>query len=115
MFRAFLAAAALGSLPVAAADDRDWSAYAQATTITASGVLTNVTWGKPYVTAGMMIDSRPWTLVLGPTSRLEARGVKAAAINKGQTVTVMGSPRRDGAPELRIEWITVGKTTVEMR
>lgn len=114
MFRPLLAAVLLVA-PAVAFAHHGWSSYDEAKPVTASGPLTDVTWGNPHGTAKMTVKGKTWDLVLAPTSRMEARGLKRAAIDKGQTVTVTGYPRRDGTDEMRIERVSVGKTVVELR
>jgi hypothetical protein len=46
---------------------------------------------------------------------MDARGLTPAMIAPGKTVTIVGYPRRDGTLEMRIERITAGGKTVELR
>ncbi|PCD01957.1 hypothetical protein COC42_10675 [Sphingomonas spermidinifaciens] len=115
MFRSFVAAAVLVAAPVAAVAHHGWSAYDETKPITVGGPLKNVVWGNPHGTAKISYQKKDWDVVLAPTSRMTARGLNADAISKGQRVTLTGYARRDGTAEMRIERITVGKTTVELR
>lgn len=115
MFRRFAAAVLLATLPVAALAHHGWSGYDETKPITVTGTLQDVVWGNPHGTAKITWQKKPWDVVLAPTSRMTARGLDAAAISKGQTVKLTGYPRRDGTAEMRIERITVGETTVELR
>ena len=49
-----------------------------------------------------------------PTARWKAR-LTPSMIAPGKQVTLVGYPRRDGAAEMRIERITAGGKTVELR
>jgi hypothetical protein len=46
---------------------------------------------------------------------MEARGLTPAMIAPGKKITLVGYPRRDGAAEMRVERITAGGKTVELR
>lgn len=115
MFRYIAAATALVAIPVAAIAHHGWSSYDETKPITVSGPLQTVVWGNPHGTAKMMYQEKAWDVVLAPTSRMIARGLDANSINKGQRVTLIGYARRDGTAEMRVERITVGDTTVELR
>ncbi|WP_396594639.1 DUF6152 family protein [Brevundimonas sp. R86498] len=72
-------------------------------------------WGSPHGSLVVMLDQQRWDVVLAPVSRMQARGLVADDIAVGQTVTVEGYPRRDGTREMRVERITAGGKTVELR
>lgn len=115
MFRPVAIAAALATLPAAALAHHGWSSYDDKKPITVTGALQKLVWGNPHGTATIVYQQKPWDVVLAPTARMTARGLDPAAIGKGQTVKLVGYPRRDGTAEMRIERITVGETTVELR
>lgn len=115
MFRHFAAATALFAIPAAAIAHHGWSSYDETKPITVTGPLQSVVWGNPHGTAKMNYKRKAWDVVLAPTSRMIARGLDVNSINKGQRVTLTGYARRDGTPEMRIERISVGDTTVELR
>ena len=46
---------------------------------------------------------------------MQARGATANIVAKGKTVKVYGYPRRDGAAEMRAEWIEVDGRRFELR
>ena len=46
---------------------------------------------------------------------MEARGLSAAMIAPGKPVKLVGYARRDGSREMRIERITAGDQTIELR
>lgn len=115
MIRTSLLAAALLSVPVAALAHHGWSSYDAAKAIKVSAPLTEVTWGNPHGTAQISYQGKPWAVVLAPTSRMEARGLTQDMLVKAKTVTLEGYPRTDGTTEMRIERVTVGDKTVELR
>ena len=92
-----------------------WSSYDAEKTIKISGKLTDVVWGNPHGAAKIVYQGKTWDVVLAPVSRMEARGLTEAMIGPGKTVTLEGYPRKDGTAEMRIERITAGKQTVELR
>jgi len=58
----------------------------------------------------------PASAILAPVSRMEARGLSEQMVGpKQQQIVLEGYPRRDGAHEMRIERITAGGKTVELR
>ncbi|HTG39594.1 DUF6152 family protein [Sphingomonas sp.] len=115
MFRHLAVAAAIAAVPAIAVAHHGWSSYDETKPITVTGPLQSVVWGNPHGTAKMNYRDKVWDVVLAPTSRMTARGLDAASIDKGQRVILTGYARRDGAAEMRVERITVGETTVELR
>lgn len=105
--------ALLIAAPVAA--HHGWSSYDEAKPLTVSGTFTKVNWSNPHGTAAMTWNKKPWTIVLAPTQRMDTRGLTEAMIAPGQKVTVVGYARRDGTHEMRVERITAGGNTVELR
>ena len=51
----------------------------------------------------------------GAVARMEARGLTKAMIAPGKRVQLVGYPRKDGTPEMRIERISAEGKTVELR
>lgn len=116
MARITLFAAALAvTIPAAALAHHGWSSYDETKPITVTGALQNVAWTNPHGSATIGWQGKPWHVVLAPVARMEARGLSAAMINKGQKVTLTGYARKDGTAEMRIERITAGGKTVELR
>jgi hypothetical protein len=106
--------AAVG-LPAAALAHHGWSSYDESKPIVLTGTLQQLSWANPHGSASMTWKGRQWAVVLAPVSRMEARGLAAAMIDKGQTVTITGYARRDGTAEMRLERIRVGEKTIELR
>jgi hypothetical protein len=116
VIRTILAAAAICSLATPAAfAHHGWSSYDAAKELKITAPLKSVTWGNPHGSAKVNWNKADWDVVLAPVSRMEARGLTEAMINKGQTVTLIGYPRTDGTKEMRIERVIVGGKTVELR
>ena len=115
MFRTIAAAAAIALTPAAALAHHGWSSYDAEKVIKLTAPLTNVSWRNPHGTAQVVYGKKPWTVILAPVTRMEARGLTEAMLKPGQPVTLEGYPRRDGTAEMRIERITVQGKTVELR
>ncbi|MCX8474697.1 MAG: DUF6152 family protein [Sphingomonas sp.] len=116
MARITLFAAALAvSVPAAALAHHGWSSYDETKPLTVTGALQNVAWSNPHGSASTQWQGKQWHVVLAPVARMEARGLTAAMIDKGQKVTLTGYARKDGTAEMRIERIKVGDKTVELR
>lgn len=109
------AAALLACLPAAALAHHGWSSYDSERTIRLQGSFSSVSWANPHGMATMNWQGRRWTVVLAPVSRMEARGLSEAMIAPGERVRVVGYPRKDGTPEMRLERVIVGDRTVELR
>jgi hypothetical protein len=109
----FAIAAVLLAAPAAA--HHGWSSYDEAKPLTVSGTFKTVSWGNPHGAGTLVRGGKTWAIVLAPTPRMEARGLTQAMIAPGKPVTLVGYARRDGTPELRIERITAGGKTVELR
>jgi len=114
--RRLIAAAALTmALPAAVYAHHGWSSYDSSKVIKVTGQFKTVSWANPHGTATMNWKGKQWQVVLAPTGRMEARGLTPAMIAPGKQVTLVGYPRRDGTAEMRIERITAGGKTVELR
>lgn len=110
------AAAALAlALPAAALAHHGWSSYDAEKTVRVTAPLTAVTWGNPHGAAKVAYQGRTWDVILAPVSRMETRGLTREMLAPGKVVTLVGYPRRDGAAEMRIENVTAGGKTVELR
>jgi hypothetical protein len=110
-FTAFLALAC--AAPALA--HHGWSSYDATKTIRVTAPLSRVTWGNPHGSAQVMWQKKPWTVVLAPVARMEARGLTRAMLVSGKPVTLIGYPRRDGTAEMRIERVLADGKTVELR
>ena len=92
-----------------------WSSYDATKVIRVTAPLSQVSWGNPHGTAQVVWQKRPWKVVLAPVARMEARGLTRAMLTSRRPVTLIGYPRRDGTPEMRIETVVAGGKTVELR
>ena len=108
-------AAALISLPAAGLAHHGWSSYDAEKTLTITAPLTAVSWSNPHGSAKVVWQKRTWDVVLAPVARMEARGLTPEMLGPGKPVTLVGYPRKDGTPEMRIERVIAGGKTVELR
>ena len=115
MKKVLIAAALVTALPAAALAHHGWSSYDSSKVLTVKGKLRTLSWANPHGMATMDWQGKRWTVVLAPTSRMEARGLNQAMIAPGKPVTLVGYPKLDGSAEMRIERITAGGKTVELR
>lgn len=106
---------ALLALPVAASAHHGWSGYDEAKPITVNAVLSDVAFENPHGSAKVLRNKESWVVVLAPVARMEARGLTKAMLTDGKPVTLVGYQRSDGTKEMRIERVTAGGKTVELR
>lgn len=115
MFKKFMLAAAILTIPAAASAHHGWSGYDEKKVIKYRAALTDVRWGNPHGTAKVRYKNATWEVILAPVARMEARGLSQQMIGPKQQIVLEGYPRRDGTHEMRIERITAGGKTVELR
>lgn len=115
MKKILIAATLALALPAAAYAHHGWSSYDANKTLTVTGKFKTVSWANPHGQATMNWKGKEWRVILAPTSRMEARGLTKAMITPGKQVKLVGYPRLDGTAEMRIERITAGGKTVELR
>ena len=108
-------AAVVLALPAAAGAHHGWSSYDANKVLNITGKFKTVSWSNPHGSATMDWKGKQWHVVLAPTARMEARGLTPAMIAPGKQVKLVGYPRKDGTTEMRIERITAGGKTVELR
>jgi hypothetical protein len=102
-------------LPSIATAHHGWSSYDETKPVTLTAPLTAVSWSNPHGTARVTWQKKQWDVVLAPVTRMEARGLTEAMLTTGKPVTLIGYPRRDGTAEVRIERVTIGGKTIELR
>lgn len=115
LFRPALIALAALAIPAAALAHHGWSSYDTGKAARLTGTFRTVGWGNPHGSATMRWGGRTWDVVLAPVSRMEARGLTRDMIAPGARVTIVGYPRSDSTPEMRIERVIADGKTVELR
>ena len=113
MTRTAIALACLFALPAGA--HHGWSEYDQTRPLTLTGKIVASGYEHPHGHIRLETPGKTWHAVLAPPSRMEARGLPPAALEKGKTVTVVGYANRDKPEEMRAERITADGKTVELR
>lgn len=92
-----------------------WSEYDSATVLNLTGVIKESGYEHPHGHIRLETPGKTWLAVLAPPSRMEYRGLAAADLKPGTTVTVVGYPNRGKPEEMRAERIIVNAKTVELR
>ena len=114
--RRTLIAAALGAaLAPAALAHHGWGSYDSNTVLTLNGTIRAATYANPHGTLQFDADGKTWLVILAPPSRMQNRGLEAAALKPGTVATVVGYPSRNDPLEMRAERITVDGKTTELR
>ena len=113
MTRILAAALALAALPAFA--HHGWSEYDTTKTLTFTGKVLESGYEHPHGHIRLETPGKKWVVILAPPSRMENRGLPAADIAKGKTVTVVGYANRSKPQEMRAERITAAGKTVELR
>lgn len=98
-----------------AAAHHGWSEYDSAKPLTVTGTIRESGYEHPHGHVRLETPGKTWTVVLAPPSRMERRGLPAAAIRPGVQATVVGYANRTKPEEMRAERITTGGKTVELR
>ena len=112
LLAAILAAAAPAGAALA---HHGWSSYDAEQVLRIEARLTDVEWGNPHGSAKVRHAGKTWDVILAPVARMEARGLTQAMLAPDKSVVLEGYPRRDGTAEMRIERVTAGGKTVELR
>jgi hypothetical protein len=105
----------LGLMAGPAAAHHGWSGYDAGQVLTLTGVIRESGYEHPHGHVRLEVPGKTWLVVLAPPSRMERRGLAAAALGAGTTVSVVGYPSRTNLEEMRAERITVNGQTVELR
>lgn len=110
---ASLCIAAAATLPARA--HHGWSEYDSGKPLTLTGKIVSSGYEHPHGHVRLEVPGKTWLVILAPPSRMEARGLPPADLEKGKIVTVAGYPNREKAEEMRAERITASGKTVELR
>lgn len=92
-----------------------WSSYDTAKVLAITAPVLELRYQNPHGELWLEHGGKRWTITLAPTTRMNARGLSAADIAVGKTVTVEGYPSKVQDAEMRAERITVAGKTVELR
>jgi hypothetical protein len=105
-----LAAMTIGSTPVLA--HHSFSMFDQASPLTITGVVTSVEWTNPHVYIELDLiepvkSAKHWSIELGSPSILQRGGWKFNSVKKGDKVTAVVSPLKNGEPGSLLTRITL--------
>lgn len=100
---------------VAVLASQGWGLYDTDQTLILRGQLKTVRYADPLVRVSLDYRHKEWSVVLGPFSRLESRGMTYTDLKPGRLVILVGHPRKDGTPEMRAERIVLDGRTLELR
>lgn len=105
-----LGATGMGVLPVAA--HHSFSMFDQSAPVTLVGVVTSVEWTNPHVYIEMDLSeplkgAKHWSIELGSPSILQRGGWKFNSVKKGDKVSAVVSPLRNGEPGSLLTRITL--------
>jgi len=92
-----------------------WSEYDSTSVLTLTGVIKQSGYEHPHGHVMLDAGGKLWHVVLAPPSRMENRGLPAAALRAGNNVTVVAYPNRTKPDEARAERIIINGKTVELR
>lgn len=108
-------AAALAAVPLLAFAHHGWSEYDTSQALKLTGAVQASGYEHPHGHIELKTPTKVWIAVLAPPSRMENRGLTAAMLAPGVTVTVEGYPNKGKPDEMRAERIVVAGKTVELR
>ena len=106
-------AASLAAAPALA--HHGWSEYDASQSLTLTGQVGESGYEHPHGYVKLQTPGKTWLVVLAPPSRMENRGLPAAALKAGTAAQVEGYASRSDAQEMRAERITIDGKTVELR
>jgi hypothetical protein len=115
IFRAIVPVLAVTLGSAAAYAHHGWSEYDSANTLTLTGVIQESGYKHPHGHIRLQTPAKTWLVVLAPPTRMQARGLEAAALKTGVSATVVGYQNRNKPEELRAERIVMDGKSVELR
>ena len=115
MKRSILCTIGLGLMAASAYAHHGWSEYDNGTVLNITGVIKEAGYEHPHGHVRLETPAKTWLVVLAPPSRMEYRGLAAADLKSGSSVTVVGYPNRGKPEEMRAERIIVNGKTIELR
>jgi len=92
-----------------------WSEYDAGQPLQLAGTIEASGYSHPHGFVQLKTDSKTWTVVLAPPTRMENRGLTQQMLAVGQQAVIHGYPNRNKPEELRAERITVDGKAVELR
>jgi Family of unknown function (DUF6152) len=112
--RSLLLLAALAVPPLSLAH-HGWSSYDSSALLKVAGTIREAGYEHPHGYIKLEASGKTWLVVLAPPSRMENRGLAAAALKPGVAAQVEGYAHRSDTQEMRAERISIDGKTVELR
>ncbi|HEX8472480.1 MAG TPA: DUF6152 family protein [Pyrinomonadaceae bacterium] len=88
--------------------------YDKSRSVTVSGVIVEAKYANPHCEARVRADGNVWFIELSAVWRMQRRGVTAAMIKPGTTVTLTGYPHKKKPHEMKAMKLTVDGKTYEL-
>jgi hypothetical protein len=103
--------------PTSVVPDRwQWDAFDLGKPQTYTGVVKELSWDRDTIAAAKIeIGGRLHDVMLGLPVRMDFRGVVQEDVSPGATLTFQAVPSKRTATDLRVQTLTIGKRTAEMR
>jgi len=92
----------------------DWEAYDTAEKLTIEAPLKQIRYRRAQTEVRVDYQGREWRVILGASSLLLSRGVIRNDLRPGRSVTLVGSPRKDGSAEMRADRLILDGRTLEL-
>ena len=92
-----------------------WANYDQKKVLDYLGVIEESKYENPHATAKVKAGNKVWLVILAPTTRMEARGVKPEMLKAGKSIQVVGYPHKTVKNEMRAERIIIDGAKYELR
>jgi len=93
----------------------EWTSYDLTKSQKLTGTIKSVAWADPLVTAKVDAAGKTLDIILGPPVRLDFRGMGVDDLKVGLMVEFQAVPNKTNASEFRVQTLTIGKTTTDMR
>jgi hypothetical protein len=93
----------------------EWTSYDLTKPQKLTGALKEVKWGDPLVTAKLDVAGKTMDIILGPPVRLDFRGMGVDDLKLGTSITIDAVPNKTNPNEVRVNTVTIGNATTDMR
>ena len=92
-----------------------WGGYDIDKAFTVTGPIIRSAYENPHGEALVQGDGKTWRLTLAPPFRLQNRGLSVEMLRPGMVGTFFAYPNKQDADEARVERVTIGGKTYELR
>lgn len=108
----------VGAGLLSAVSHHGWADYDTERAFTLDGTIGTIEYVNPHVLVRVQPagdTARTWLAVLAPPSRMTRRGLPGDSLRVGQAARLYGYPHKELPDEMRVERITIGDRTTELR